>query len=272
MWPCKLTLSDEQVRLLERFSPEFRERHIEAPQSGALVGVDTFFVGTLKGVGKVYLQTAIDCHSRYAWARLYRCKLPITAVQLTNGDVIPTFEDAGATIDIVRSDRCRQFCGRPNRHPYELFLQLEAIEHRTAKVKRPQSNGIAECQHRTLLDEHFRIEGHRTWFETIEEMQCVLDDYLVGYNTRRPHQGRGMVGRTPAPGLRRRPAQHTGTAEGVDAENSQSRPSPNGAALSGDYPLCTDQARTTCVRHHHDGNLPNVPVKRIKCLTVFLTD
>ena len=65
-------------------------------------------------------------------------------------------------------------------------------------MKRPQSNGIVERLHRTLLDEHFRVEGRRTWFETIEEMQGVLDEYLVAYNTRRPHQGRGMNGRTPA--------------------------------------------------------------------------
>ena len=89
-------------------------------------------------------------------------------------------------------------CGRPDRHPYELFLQLDEIEHRTTKVRRPQSNGIVERLHRTLLDEHFRVEGRRTWFETIAEMQRVLDDYLVVYNTQRPHQGRGMNGRTPA--------------------------------------------------------------------------
>src|SRR5215471_18281509 len=88
----KLTLSEEQIKLLERFSPEYRERHIEAPHTGALVAVDTFFVGVLKGVGKVYLQTAIDCHSRYAWARLYPNKLPVTAVQTLNNDVLPTFE------------------------------------------------------------------------------------------------------------------------------------------------------------------------------------
>jgi transposase-like protein len=63
----QISLSDEQVKLLERFSPEFRERHIEAPHTGALLAVDTFFVGVLKGVGKVYPQTAIDCASRYAW-------------------------------------------------------------------------------------------------------------------------------------------------------------------------------------------------------------
>lgn len=192
-----IELTEEQVQALERFSPEFRERHIEAPHTGALVAVDTFFVGTLKGVGKVYMQTAIDCHSRHAWARLYPSKLPVTAVHLMNGDVLPTFEDHGGRIETVLSDNGREFCGRPDRHPYELFLQLEDIAHRTTRVKRPQSNGIVERFHRTVLDEHFRVEGRRTWFETIEEMQAPLDTWLVSYNTARPHQGRGMNGRTP---------------------------------------------------------------------------
>ena len=194
----KIELSEDQVRLLERFSPEFRERHIEAPHTGSLVAVDTFFVGVLKGVGKLYLQTAIDCHSRYGFGRLYTSKLPITAVHLLNNDVLPAFEAANAKIETVLSDNGREFCGRPDRHPYELFLQLEEIEHRTTRVRRPQSNGIVERFHRTLLDEHFRIEGRRTWFETVEEMQSVLDAYLETYNQRRPHQGRGMNGRTPA--------------------------------------------------------------------------
>ena len=193
----KMELSDEQIRLLERFSPEFRERHIEAPHTGSLVAVDTFFVGTLKGVGKIYLQSVIDCHSRFAWGRLYTSKLPITAVHVMNNDVLPTFEEAGAKIDVVLSDNGREFCGKPDKHPYELFLQLEEIEHRTTKVKRPQSNGIVERLHRTLLDEHFRVEGRRTWFESVEEMQVVLNKYLVHYNTKRPHQGRNMNGRTP---------------------------------------------------------------------------
>lgn len=194
----RIELSHDQIRLLERFSPEFRERHIEAPHTGSLVAVDTFFVGVLKGVGKIYLQTAIDCHSRYGWARLHTSKLPVTAVHLMNNDVIPTFETHDAKIETVLSDNGREFCGREDRHPYELFLQLEDITHRTTRVKRPQSNGIVERFHRTLLDEHFRVEGRKTWFETVEEMQAVLDEYLVSYNERRPHQGRGMKGRTPA--------------------------------------------------------------------------
>ena len=193
----KIELSEEQIRLLERFSPEFRERQIETKHTGDLVAVDTFFVGTLKGVGKVYLQTAIDCFSRYAWARLYPNKMPVTAVHRLNSDVLPTFESHGARITTVLSDNGREFCGRADRHPYELFLQLEEIEHRTTKVNRPQSNGFVERLHRTLLDEHFRVMGRKKWYETIEEMQADLDAYLAHYNTKRPHQGRGMKGRTP---------------------------------------------------------------------------
>ena len=211
-----LELSDEQIRLLERFSPEYRERHIEAPHTGSLIAVDTFFVGVLKGVGKVYLQTAIDCHSRYAWARLYPNKLPLTAVQLLNNDVLPTFDAHQAKINAVLSDNGREFCGREDRHPYELFLQLEGIEHKKTRVNRPQSNGIVERLHRTLLDEHFRVEGRRAWFETIDEMQAVLDDYMQAYNHARPHQGRGMNGRTPqqafVDGLPRTPIAEENTA------------------------------------------------------------
>lgn len=193
----QVDLTDEQIKALERFSPEFRERHIEAPHTGALVAVDTFMVGSLKGVGRVYLQTAIDCHSRYAWGRLFTSKMPVTAVQTLNNHVLPTFEDHGARIDTILSDNGREYCGRMDQHPYELFLQLEEIEHKRTQVGRPQSNGIVERLHRTLLDEHFRVEGRRTWFESLDEMQGSLDAYLETYNTRRPHQGRGMNGRTP---------------------------------------------------------------------------
>lgn len=193
-----IDLTDEQVRLLERFSPEFRERQIETRHTGDLVAVDTFFVGHLKGVGKVYLQTVIDCFSRYAWGRLYTSKLPVTAVHVMNNDVLPTFEAHNARITTVLSDNGREFCGRPDKHPYELFLQLEEIEHRTTKVRRPQSNGYVERLHRTLLDEHFRVMGRTKFYEGVEEMQTDLDAYLVTYNTKRPHQGRNMNGRTPA--------------------------------------------------------------------------
>ena len=194
----KIELTAEQVKLLERFSPEFRERHIETRFTGDLVAVDTFMVGTLKGVGRVYLQTVIDTFSRFCWGRLYPNKMPVTAVHVLNEDVLPTFEAAGAKIETILSDNGREYCGRPDRHPYELFLQLEEIEHRRTAVGRPQSNGIVERMHRTLLDEHFRVKGRTKWYESIDEMQADLDAFLAEYNTKRPHQGRNMNGRTPA--------------------------------------------------------------------------
>ena len=209
----KITLTDEQVRLLERFSPEFRERHIETRHTGDLVAVDTFFVGHLKGVGKVYLQSAIDCHSRYAWGRLYPNKLPVTAVHLLNTDVLPSFEAHRARITTVLSDNGREYCGRPDRHPYELFLQLEEIEHRTTKVRRPQSNGFVERLHRTLLDEHFRVMGRKKFYDSIAEMQADLDTFLKLYNEKRPHQGRAMNGRTPLKAFKDGLPKHKPTKE-----------------------------------------------------------
>jgi transposase InsO family protein len=85
-------------------------------------------------------------------------------------------------------------------------------------------NGIVERLHRTLLDEHFRIEGRRTWFETIEEMQAVLDVYLDGYNHTRPHQGRGMHGRTPAQ------AFMDGLPRTLPKENTAKTPNPKSKA------------------------------------------
>lgn len=213
----RIKLSDEQIRLLERFSPEFRERHIETHHTGELVAVDTFFVGTLKGVGRVYLQSVIDCHSRYAWARLYNSKLPVTAVHVLNEDVLPFFEKHRVQVKTILSDNGREYCGRPDRHPYELFLQLEGIGHRKTKVARPQSNGFVERLHRTLLDEHFRIMGRKKWYDSIDEMQKDLETYLHYYNRKRSHQGRNMNGRTPykafIDGIEKTPKQENGNLE-----------------------------------------------------------
>ena len=154
-------------------------------------------VGTLKGVGRVYMQVAIDCYSRYAWGRLFTSKIPITAVYTLENDVLPTFDRYGIKVENVLTDNGREYCGRKDKHPFELYLQLEEIEHRTTKVRRPQSNGFVERLNRTLLDEHFRVKGRKKFYESVSEIQKDLDEYLVFYNNKRAHQGRMMNGRTP---------------------------------------------------------------------------
>ncbi len=119
-----------------------------------------------------------------------------------NNDVLPTFEEHGAAITTVLPDNGREFCGREDHHPYELFLQLEGIEHRTTRVKRPQSNGFVERLHSTLLDEHFRVMGRTKFYQTVDEMQADLEAFLNVYNHDRPHQGRGTNGRTPIKAFR----------------------------------------------------------------------
>jgi transposase-like protein len=110
----RLELDEDQIQMLERFSPEFRERHIIANGTGDLVAVDTFHVGTLKGVGKVYMQSVLDCYSRYAWGRLYTSKLPITAVHVLNENVLPFFEEQGAAITTILSDNVLTTKSRTN--------------------------------------------------------------------------------------------------------------------------------------------------------------
>jgi len=190
-------LTEKHIALLEKFSPEFRERHIKADYTGELVAMDTFMVGTLKGIGRIYLQTVVDCHSRFAFGHLYPSKYPDNSVHVLNNKVLPFFEDSNCQIVSVLTDNGREYCGRMDQHHFELFLQLENIEHKTTPVRRPQSNGIVERLHRTLLDEHFRIQGRIKFYESIEEMQDDLDNYLHTYNYERTHQGRNMNGRTP---------------------------------------------------------------------------
>ena len=129
--------------------------------------------------------------------RLYTNKLPVTAVHVLNNNVLPFFEENNIKVKTVLTDNGREYCGREDHHPFEFFLQLEEIEHRTTRVRRQQSNGFVERMHRTLLDEHFRIKGREKFYEALSEMQKDLETYLVYYNEKRAHQGRNMKGRTP---------------------------------------------------------------------------
>lgn len=195
-------LSEAQIRLLERHSPEFRCRHIEVSRPGELLNQDTFYWGTLKGVGKVYVQVVVDAFCSLAFAKLYTSKMPVTAADLLYDRVLPFYEALGVPVEAILTDNGREFCGRQDCHAYELLLAMEDIEHRTTKVRSPRTNGFVERMNRTLLDECFRIQGRTTWYEHVEEIQADLDRFLLYYNLERSHQGYRLKGRTPAQALR----------------------------------------------------------------------
>src|SRR5436309_12840621 len=103
----------------------------------------------------------------------------------------------GVTLQRVLTDRGTEYCGAPERHEYELYLAVENIDHSRTKVKSPQTNGIVERFHRTVLNEFYRVAFRRKIYSTIEELQRDLDLWLKEYNEVRPHQGRWCYGKTP---------------------------------------------------------------------------
>jgi transposase InsO family protein len=195
-------LSADQIVLLERHSADFRLRHVEASRPGELLNQDTFYWGSLKGVGKVYVQVVVDVFCSLAFAKVYNSKMPVTACDLLYERVLPFYDALGVPVGAILTDNGREFCGKPHSHPYELLLALEDIEHRNTKVKSPRTNGFVERMNRTLLDECFRVQGRQTWYIEIEEIQRDLDRFLSYYNLERSHQGYRLNGRTPAQALR----------------------------------------------------------------------
>ena len=152
-------------------------------------------------MGKIYVQVVGDVFCSLAFAKVYTSKMPVTACDLLYDRVLPFYEALGVPIGAVLTDNGREFCGRPELHPYELLLGLEDIEHRTTRIHTPRTNGFVERMNRTLLDECFRVAGRTTWYLEVEEIQRDLDAFLEQYNLRRSHQGYRLNGRTPAQAL-----------------------------------------------------------------------
>lgn len=191
-----LELTAEQVALIEKANPVFRERHVESSRPGELLCQDTFYVGQLKGVGKVYLHSLVDTYGSVAFGFLHTSKQPEAAVSLLHNDVLPFYAERQIPVAKVLTDNGREFCGT-DAHPFELYLSLSEIRHKRTKVRTPRTNGFVERWHRTVLDEFFRPAFRTKLFESVEALQADLDAWLLYYNTERPHQGYRNLGRRP---------------------------------------------------------------------------
>jgi len=194
-----IVYTEAQLQALETAKRE-RENdpdEIETQHPGYLISQDTFYVGYLKGVGRIYQQTVIDTYASVAFAKLYTSKVPVTAADILNDRVLPFFEEENIPILRVLTDRGTEFCGSPDKHPYQLYLQLNDIDHSKTKVRSPQTNGICERFHQTVLNEFYRITFRKKIYSDIETLQMDLDEYMVEYNTERTHQGKRCKGRTP---------------------------------------------------------------------------
>lgn len=194
-----IVYTEEQVVALEAAKNE-RASHpdeIETVHPGYLISQDTFYVGYIKGVGRIYQQTVVDTYSSFAFAKLYTGKVPVTAADILNDKVLPFFYEHNIPVLRVLTDRGTEYCGSPDRHPYQLFLQLNDIDHTKTKVRSPQTNGICERFHQTVLNEFYRVSFRKKLYANITSLQNDLDKYIIHFNNERTHQGKRCLGRTP---------------------------------------------------------------------------
>ena len=120
-----------------------------------------------------------------------------TAADLLNDRVVPFFDEKEVKLSRVLTDRGTEYCGNPEHHEYELYLAVEGIDHSRTKTKSPQTNGICERFHKTVLNEFYRIAFRKKLYASIEDLQNDLDLWVRSDNEERPHQGHWCFGKTP---------------------------------------------------------------------------
>lgn len=193
-----LILTEAQVQALERKKLDDEAcGEIDTAHPGYLGSQDTFYVGTFKGVGRVYQQTYVDTYAKVAHCKLYTTKTPITAADLLNDRVLPFYTEQELPVLRILTDRGTEYCGKADRHDYQLYLAINDIEHTGTKARHPQTNGICERFHKTILQEFYQPALRRKIYGSLEEVQADLDIWLDYYNNERTHQGKKCCGRTP---------------------------------------------------------------------------
>jgi len=131
------------------------------------------------------------------FAKLYDRKTARTAADLLNDQVVPFFDTHEVPLSRILTERGTEYCGSPDTHEYDLYLAVENIDHTRTKVSSPQTNGIVERFHKTMLKEFYRITFRKKIYTTLVDLQTDLDGWLREYNEERVHQGRWCYGRTP---------------------------------------------------------------------------
>ena len=193
-----LVLTEAQVVALEKAKEEkVAKGEIETFHPGYLGSQDTYYVGNIKGVGRIYQQTYIDTYCKVAQAKLYQTKDAITSADILNDRVLPMYEEQGVDLQRILTDRGIEYCGKLENHPYQLYLDLEDITHTRTKASHPQTNGICERFHRTIQDEFYAIIFRKQIFNSLDELQRELDEWIKWYNHERTHQGKYCFGKTP---------------------------------------------------------------------------
>jgi transposase InsO family protein len=193
-----IVLTENQIAALERKKNEQESKgEIETHHPGYLGAQDTYYVGTIKGVGRIYQQTFIDTYSKTVQLKLYDRKNALVAADTLNDQVIPFYEKHEIPLLRILTDRGTEYCGAREHHEYQLYMALENIDHTKTKARSPQTNGICERFHRTVQNEFYAIAFRKRIYTSIEQLQTDLDQWVHEYNNERTHTGKHCYGKTP---------------------------------------------------------------------------
>jgi transposase InsO family protein len=188
---------------LETAREKAKSRHVEVAYPGELWGVDTFLIGRIKGVGKVYHCLAIDLASGFAIAMLCLARNAKNACEFLRNHLLPKARGLGVHRLLLDNGteftaaRWRDSEGRAN-HPFHHLAERLGIELTFIKPNHPWTNGACERLHQTLLHEFYQPAFCRKVYQSLEELEYDLQLFLHWYNYERTHQGHRLKGRVPA--------------------------------------------------------------------------
>jgi len=181
---------------LERDRDKSKNRSLNTKYPGHIIGMDVFYVGTLKGIGRIFQFTAIDTYSSYGWAKLYTDKSALSAC-----DFIMHVYNNRLDIPVrsVLTDNGLEFTThhQSKNHSFERLLQEIKIKHRLTRVRHPWTNGACERLNRTLLEEFYQVAFRTTIYKSVHQLNDDLNHYIEFYNCQRTHQGKRTQGKVP---------------------------------------------------------------------------
>jgi transposase InsO family protein len=191
--------SDNPV-VTERYIREITKRqgmHISAYYPGYLFCQDTFYVGTIKGLGRIYQQAGIDAYAGFGFAKAYMYKRAINAIDFLETKVLPVYGKFHIPLDIILTDNGKEYTTHwaNGKHEYETYLKHNHIRHTRIKPRTPQSNGMVERFNRTLLEEFYQIAMIKKVYSSLDQLQDDLDQFIYYYNFKRTNQRYRLKGK-----------------------------------------------------------------------------
>jgi len=182
---------------LERDKDKSKTRSLNTRFPGHINGMDVFYIGCLKGVGRIFQFTSIDTYSSYAWAKLYTDKSALSACDF----MMHVYNNSlDVPIQSVLTDNGKEFTTHhlSKDHRFERLLKELTVKHRLTKVRHPWTNGACERLNRTILEEFYQVAFRTKIYTSVLELNDDLNRFVEFYNCQRTHQGKRTKGRVPA--------------------------------------------------------------------------